>query len=344
MKKLFLLTLTLFFFCATVNALTITIGTNPLCVGDTTVVNIDTIGGSWSSSNTAVATVNSFTGLVTGIAAGTSVISYIISSGEISTIVVTIDAAPNAGIINGVSSVCVGSSISLTDSVSGGVWTSTHTSIATIGSSSGIVTGVAAGVDTIRYTVTNACGSASAIKIVTVNANPGPISGITSLCVGSTTSLSDGSIGLWSSGNIAVATVGSGTGIVSGVSVGTATITDYGPSGCNATIIVTVNAGAAAITSSNPRVCVGLTISLSDATAGGTWSSGNTGIATVGSSSGVVTGVAAGTVNITYTVSGCSSTIIVTVYPIPDPISGLTSVCVGSTISLTDTVTGGGLV
>ena len=316
-------------------------GITSICMGDTSELSDVSSGGTWSSSNTGVATINSFTGLVTGITAGTSVISYILDSTSYATIVVTVNAAANAGTITGTTNVCVGSTITLSDTASGGVWTSTHTSIATIGSSTGIVTGVGSGTDTVKYIVTNACGSATAIKIITVNPSPGPILGNTSLCTGSSTSLSDTSSGTWSSSNSTVATIGSSTGIVTGVGVGTTTITDRGVSGCFVTIIVTVNSGVASIISTNPKVCVGLTIPLSDATTGGTWSSGSTTIATVGSSSGVVAGIASGTAKISYTLSGCSSTIIVTVYPVPDPISGITTVCVGSTTSLSDTVTGG---
>jgi hypothetical protein len=51
-------------------------------------------------------------------------------------------------------------------------------------------------------------------------------------------------------------------------------------------------------------VCVGLTTTLQDATADGVWTTADGNIATVNSSSGVVTGVAEGQVNITYTVTG----------------------------------------
>lgn len=53
-------------------------------------------------------------------------------------------------------------------------------------------------------------------------------------------------------------------------------------------------------------VTVGNTITLTGSPAGGTWSSSNTSAATV-NSSGVVTGVAAGNTNITYTQGGCTS-------------------------------------
>src|SRR5436305_965996 len=62
--------------------------------------------------------------------------------------------------------------------------------------------------------------------------------------------------------------------------------------------------------------CQGATTSLANATSGGTWSSGNTAVATV-SSSGVVTGVSAGTATISYMAGGTSVTATVTINPLP---------------------------
>ncbi len=60
--------------------------------------------------------------------------------------------------------------------------------------------------------------------------------------------------------------------------------------------------------------CVKSASTLSDATAGGTWSSSTTTIATVGST-GIVSGVAAGTATISYTHAGCMVATTVTVNP-----------------------------
>lgn len=62
---------------------------------------------------------------------------------------------------------------------------------------------------------------------------------------------------------------------------------------------VTPAATIAVLGASTP-LCTSKTATLSTATTGGTWSSSNTAIAKVGSSTGVVTGVAAGTATITY--------------------------------------------
>src|SRR5207244_8896940 len=96
-----------------------------------------------------------------------------------------------------------------------------------------------------------------------------------------TTTLSDGSgASTWSSSNNAVATVGAGTGVVTGVIAGTLNITFTLPTGCFVTTPFTVNPTPAAITGV-PNVCVGSTRTLTDATSGGTWSSSNPGFATV---------------------------------------------------------------
>jgi hypothetical protein len=139
-------------------------GSSSLCVGATTGLTGTGTGGSWSSSNTSAATVNGSTGIVTGIAAGSSTISYTIS-GITQTKSITVNPLPNAGTVTGANTVCILSSTTLTSGVTGGLW-STKYGIVTIGSSSGIVTGIAIGGDTISYTVTNSCGShRSAVKI-----------------------------------------------------------------------------------------------------------------------------------------------------------------------------------
>ena len=81
-------------------------------------------------------------------------------------------------------------------------------------------------------------------------ATPGvsPITGVLTLCAGTTTALSDAtSGGTWSSSTTSVATVAAASGVVYGVSGGTTTIT-YTVGTSSATEIVTVN-GAPVITS-----------------------------------------------------------------------------------------------
>lgn len=102
----------------------------------------------------------------------------------------------------------------------------------------------------------------------------------------------------------------------------------------------------AAITSPRPAaglpadaVCVNSTLQLSNTTSGGMWSSSNNGIATVDPNTGIVTGRAAGTITITYTVTqnNCSTSVnkTITVNPIPVlTTSGVTSICINGSTTL----------
>ncbi|MBE2290807.1 MAG: Ig-like domain-containing protein [Chitinophagaceae bacterium] len=322
-------------------------GASIVCAGNTITLSNTTTGGTWSSSDGAIATVGS-TGVVTGVSAGTVLISYSVSNAcgsGIATKTLTVDPAPFAGSVTGSSSVCVGASVSLSDTVSGGSWTSSNGAIATV-DGSGVVTGVASGSATISYTVFSSCGSATATKVITVNAAPsaGSISGASSVFTGSTITLtSSASGGTWSSGDVSIATVGS-TGVVTGVSVGSVTISYTVTNGCGssvATKMVMVNESVSTPITGTLTTCVGMTTTLSNATTGGTWTSGNTSVATIGSVSGIVTGVATGTSTITYSLGGVDVTAVVSVYATPAAISGPGSLCVGATISLSDATTGG---
>ena len=81
-------------------------------------------------------------------------------------------------------------------------------------------------------------------------------------------------------------------------------------------------------------ICQGVSTPLTDASTGGTWSSSNPAVATVGST-GLVTGVftgstSAGTATISYIVGAAYATVVVTVNPYPTSILGTLALCVGS--------------
>ena len=339
----------------TVNALpnagTIT-GILTVCPTSTTALSDLVVGGVWSSVTPATATIGT-SGIVTGVALGTTTISYTVtnSCGTVAaTKVVTVSATTDAGTITGILTVCPAGTTTLSDIAGGGVWSSVTPATATIGTS-GIVTGVTPGTTTISYTVTNSCGTAAATAIVTVGVTPnaGTITGILTVCPAGTTTLSDiAGGGVWSSVTPATATIGT-SGIVTGVTPGTTTISYTVTNSCGtaaATAIVTVNISPdAGIITGPSNVCSGSSITLTDTTGNGTWSASN-GTATV--VSGIVTGVSAGIDTVIYTITGgaCGtavSTKTITINPIPDPgtINGPSSVCVGASITLTDAVTGG---
>ncbi len=307
-------------------------GTMTVCGGLTTALS-DAGGGSWSSSSTANATVDIVTGIVSGVSAGTATISYTLSTGCNATAVVTVNLTPLG--ITGASTVCAGSTISLTDGTSSGTWSSSSTSLS-IGSGSGVVTGLSGGTATVSYSLSTGC---TATTSVTVNPSPVAITGITNVCVGSTTSLSDAGGGNWSSSNTTVGAVNAITGVVTGLSGGTTSITYSFLTGCSAETTVTVDLLPLSITGMT-TVCTGATTALSDA-GGGAWSSSNTSVAIVDPSTGVVTGVLPGTATITYSLAtGCTTSVPVTVNLSPSNVTGTFHVCVGSTTALSDA--GGG--
>ncbi|MES2701517.1 MAG: ice-binding family protein [Bacteroidota bacterium] len=339
----------------TVNPLPATIaGAGTVCAGATSTMTNTTIGGTWSSSNNTVATIGSLTGIANGIAAGTATISYILSTGCLSTKNLTVNPLPSAGTISGTAIVCPSGTTTLTSTASGGTWTSVNTTVATIGSASGILTGVALGTSTISYTVTNGCGTTAATVVATVSAttSAGTITGTATACPGGTTTLSSGvSGGTWTSVNTAVATIGSASGIVTGITSGTSTISYTVTNSCgtaSATRVVTINAAPNAGTiTGTATTCPGSTTTLSNAVSGGVWSSVNTSVATVGSASGIVTGVATGTSTISYTVTnGCGTAAAtqvatVTTTPSAGTITGTATLCPGASTTLANAVSGG---
>ena len=308
-------------------------GTSVICQGATTTLTETVGGGAWTSSTLAVATVNPLSGLVGGISGGTSIISYTLG-GCSATKIVTVIAAPPA--ITGLDAACVGSTTNLTDASLPGAWSSVSPLVASV-SGTGVVSGLSAGTSTISYTL--ASTGCSTGVVVTVNPLPGAISGTTSVCVGLTTSLSDGGAGAWSSSNANTSV--SPTGVVTGLTAGTSVITYTAGAGCFVTTVVTVNPLPLAINGTT-NICAGLSYTLTDLTGGGTWASSNIPVANIGSSSGILTGAASGTTNITFMLpTGCIASTVVTVNPAPGAISGTATVCEGLTTTLSDGLAGG---
>ena len=293
----------------------------------------------WSSSASAVASVNS-SGLITGVTAGTTIITA--SSGNVTATVTVTVAAPvlTSITIGGGASVVVGQTLQLTGSpkdqagnafTAAVTWSSGATNIATV-NSIGLVTGVAVG----TAVITAASGSVTATKTITVTAVPPTlttigISGGTSVVATSTLQLTASPLDqngnaiaatvTWSSSATGIATVSS-AGLVTGVAAGSTVITAASGS-VSATVTITVAAQVlTSITvSGGSTVVAGSTLQLIAAardqvgkamTGVFTWASDATAVATV-STSGLVTGVAAGSANITASAGGVNGTAAITV-------------------------------
>ena len=159
-------------------------GVSELCISSVTTMSNTVGGGTWSSTNTFAASVNSSTGVVTsGASTGTTTISYTIGSCGVARSLIVSNNSP--GTITGSSSVCVGGVTTLSCTPAGGAWSTSSSAIATV-TSSGAVTGVSNGSATIMYST--GCGT-PATQVMSVNGTSIALATNGPLCSGSTASL-----------------------------------------------------------------------------------------------------------------------------------------------------------
>lgn len=228
----------------------------------------------------------------------------------------TVETGPVSS-VGGLTSICLGQSVTLSTVSNFGVppynyvWTP-----GTVSGNPATLTPLSSTPYTV--TVTDACGQTATAAQTIVVAPITPITGSSIVCTGgNTTLLNITGPGTWSSTNGLVAVIGPTSGVVSGLSPGTTIISYTTPLGCYATKVVTVTPMPGSIGGAL-TLCVGGSTTLTNPMPGGTWSSGALGVAVVGAGTGVVSGIAAGTAEITYATSpGCTATAIATVYPNP---------------------------
>ena len=301
----------------------------------------------WSSSDTAAATVNG-SGLVTGKAAGVAVITATIG-GVAGVSVVTVGNAPVQSVVvtpatrNLAPTQTVQLSAAATNTLGDPdtrpvAWFSNNAAIAGVSSSGLVTAGSTPGTATITATVAGVSGSASvtvalaAVQTVSVTPSTG------TLVAGDSVQLSETAINTlnqpdtrpatWTTDNAAVATV-SASGKVHALAAGSATITAT-VAGVPGTASITVTPApvqSVMVSPDTATIVAGATTQLAAAATNtlgqpdarpAVWSSGDGTIAMV-DQAGLVTGVAAGTVSITATVAGVSGSAQVTVQPPPGP-------------------------
>ncbi|PQJ09256.1 hypothetical protein CJD36_018580 [Flavipsychrobacter stenotrophus] len=256
---------------------------------------------------------------------------------------INVQPTPVAGNITGPAAVCVGSTVTLSNAVGGGIWYSSFG----VTTSGGVVTGISPGTTLVVNSHSNSCGMANDTFAILVNPLPhaGAISGVGTVCVGSTITVSaDSAGGTWSVVNTH-ASVSAGT--ITGLTAGADTIIYTVTNGCgsdNTILPVTVNPLPDAGNITGPTsVCVGSAITLSNMATGGIWYS-SFGVTVIG---GVVTGVIPGTSMIVYShTNSCgmaNDTFVIAVNPLPfaGDISGVTTLCVGTTLTISTDSIGG---
>jgi len=295
-------------------------GYDTVCQKATTILSDTIPGGVWSAQNNNASVVG---GTVTGVFADpegfptTDSIFYTVTNAcgtDVASVVVLINPLPDAafywGTLDGPICVDEGMFVNDGDGVEGILY-SLHGDVY-YGSFDGEIFGVHAGTDTLISIATNECGSDTFTIQITVL--PAPQLGnivipSNNICVGDTMTLIDtGSIGTtldWNTaqGNV---TINEFTGLVTGVHRGLDEIdlilyNQCGPPLFNS---VTINVASPFPITDITGLCVKGSTLLSDSSKGGTWSSRNTDVATVGAASGMVEGLRDGVATITYTLAG----------------------------------------
>lgn len=296
------------------------LGDSVVCVGSSITLADSTSVGTWVSGDTTIATINMGTGVLTGVSGGVVTISYGTPDACYAMHTVTVNALPDS--ISGADTICTGgATITLSSAPPGGTWTCTPAPVATIDPVSGILTSGIMGVATLTYTIFTGCYITTTVMVAPGPTVPSISAADSVMCIGDSIVFTNDTLGgYWSSSDDGVATVSipfSGSGIlITGVSPGTAVISYTVSDGCNiVTVTKTVTVYAiptfASITGAL-GVCSGYTTTLVGTPSGGVWSGGTASIATIDPLTGVVTGVAGGSVTISYTYTNPCGSITVT--------------------------------
>lgn len=302
---------------------------------------------SWSSNNTAVATVSS-AGVVTTLAPGDARIAAS-ALGKSATATVTVTAREVASVVVSppTVSVRVGSTVPLqaqTLDAEGGVltgrpvtWSSSNTSVATV-STQGVVTGVATGAATITASSAGRSGQAAVTvtlpPVQTVVVSPardtigvGTSRTLSAVLRDASGTILTGRALAWSSSNVGVASVSS-TGVVIGLAPGTTTIsaTSEGRVGTAIVVVLERLASVVILTPGSGSLVVGttqaLTAQVTDAQGNLltnrpiTFSSDAPSVASV-NTTGVVTALAPGSARITASSEGRIGVATFQVIPVP---------------------------
>lgn len=309
----------------------------------------------WTSDSPATASVGLHTGVVSGADVGSTVVhamldgitspdaNITVTAAILSSISITAGATLTINTSTNLFATGIYSDGSTNDLTTQVAWTSTAPSTATIGSNTGTIIGTAIGTTTVTATLNDMTSNSANVNVIdatlsSLSITPASIS----LAKGMKTSLSatgtysDGSsydISTqvnWTSVAPATASVGTNTGVVQGSNIGTTSIF-ASMNGVDApSIDVTVTPAVLTNISITPSSVSFVQGTTTDLTATGTysdstkvnittlatWTSDAPTIATVGSNTGNLTGVAAGNASVSASLDGVSSlTVSITVKP-----------------------------
>ena len=252
--------------------------------------------------------IDSLTGVFTaGFLGGPVIVSY----GVPGCVVTDSINVVNLGAISGPSFDCFGNLIAFSDTSANGIWSVSPTTLGTIDSlGGGFTSGTTAGIATITYAVSSVCYTTTTVNVAAMS----PIVGPSSICTTGTVTYTDSVAGGSWSANIGIIDPVAGAYSTTSGYYGADQISYTLAPGC--TVVDSINIDSAVtvlpITGAYTVDSVWST-TLTDGTPGGVWTSSNPSIATVGSTTGIVTGISGGIATISYTVTnagGCSTTVV----------------------------------
>ena len=324
----------------------------------------------WESADPAIATVDE-NGVVTGVSTGTTTITATAKdgSGKSASCTVTVPVVKVTEVtLNKTSeNLVAGKTLTLVatmkpdDAANKAVtWSSADSDIATV-DENGVVTAVAAGTTTITATAQDGSGKSASctvtvppIKVTGLTVDPAPASVTTGKTVTLTATAkpenaTDKTV-TWSSANEKIATVDE-NGVVTGVAVGTTTITATAKDGskvkatCKVTVLsAPVDVTGVTLDKTKEALDIDKTLTLTATVEPGNatdktvvWTSSDEKIATV-SATGLVTGVAVGTATITVTTNDGSFTAQCEVN-VQKPVTSVTLDKTSETLEVSDTLT-----
>jgi len=290
-------------------ALSVTPSSDSITTGASTTLTANNASGavSWTSSDAGTASVDG-SGNVSGTGVGSAVITATDGAGCSDASDISVSCGLSLSPANMTLSVGDNQTISPSNEVGGVAWASSNAAVATV-DASGKVTAVAQGTATITSTDGAGCTATVSVTVNLAICKIYVTPSSASVDIGATTVLFDhdawGAV-VWNSSDPSVATVNA-WGVVTGKSVGSATITATDAAGCVDTSAITV-ACTLSVAPSSDTINVGATTSLTANNPYGavSWTSSNSSIVSV-NSSGVALGVGSGSATVTATdAAGCS--------------------------------------
>jgi len=246
-------------------------GASSICEEDTIQLSSTINGGSWSSANSSIATVDAVTGQLIGVSSGSVTLYYTVDNGictNTDSIKVTVKPLPIVSQINGTNNMCLGTSVTFSNTNKTGTWSSTKSDVASVNSTTGLVTPIKQGITTIKYLVVdNGC---SVEKTIDVNVfevpSVSPIIGANSICLGDSlfyTNASSG--GTWSVLDPSIFKVTS-QGKITALKQGSTILNySYTVNGCTALATKTILVNSLPIVKANAtslELCKGTTVTL----------------------------------------------------------------------------------